>query len=308
MNHAGEITPLVALVRPHVAIVTTVEPVHLEFFGTTDKIAEAKAEIFAGLEPGGVAVLNRDNAHYDLLERRAREHSARIISFGRHENADVRPEVWSLDADGTDIAVHIGGRRIAYRVGAPGAHLAQNSLAVIAALDALGADVERAVPALAEMRAAKGRGERREIAVPGGSILLIDESYNANPASMRSALAAMAAVPRTRYSRRIAVLGDMLELGEDGPALHVALNDPVDAAEVDLVFACGHNMQQLFKALPAARKGTWAEKSEGIAEALAQTVRAGDVVMVKGSLGSRMAPLVDLLIAKGEQQHAQAQG
>ena len=301
MNHAGEITPLTALVRPHVAIVTTVEPVHLEFFGTTEKIAEAKAEIFSGLEPGGVAVLNRDNAHYGLLERRAREHGARVVSFGRHENADVRPEVFSLDADGTDIAVHIGGRRIAYRVGAPGAHLAQNSLAVVAALDALGADVERAIPAIAEMRAAKGRGERREIAVPGGSILLIDESYNANPASMRSALAAMAAVPRTRYSRRIAVLGDMLELGENGPALHVALNGPVDAAEVDLVFACGQNMQQLFKALPAARKGGWAEKSEGIAEALVQSVRAGDVVMVKGSLGSRMAPLVEALIAKREQ-------
>jgi UDP-N-acetylmuramoyl-tripeptide--D-alanyl-D-alanine ligase len=301
MNHAGEITPLTALVRPHVAIVTTVEPVHLEFFGTTDKIAEAKAEIFSGIEPGGVAVLNRDNAHFELLAERAKEHGARIVSFGRHENADVRPEVWSLDADGSDIVVHVGGRRIAYRLGAPGAHIAQNSLAVIAALDALGADVEKAVPALAEVRAAKGRGERREIAIPGGSILLIDESYNANPASMRSALAAMATVPRGRFARRIAVLGDMLELGENGPALHVALNEPVDAAEVDLVFACGRSMQQLYKALPAARQGAWAEKSEGIAEALAQTVRAGDVVMVKGSLGSHMAPLVEALIAKREQ-------
>jgi UDP-N-acetylmuramoyl-tripeptide--D-alanyl-D-alanine ligase len=246
-------------------------------------------------------VLNRDNPHYELLAARAREHGARIVSFGRHEKADVRPEVWSLDADGSDIAVHIGGRRIAYRVGAPGAHIAQNSLAVIAALDALGADVEKAVPALAAMRAAKGRGERREIAIPGGSILLIDESYNANPASMRSALGAMATVPRARYPRRIAVIGDMLELGEKAAELHVALNEPVDAAEVDLVFACGPNMQRLFEALPAGRRGAWAPKSEGIAEALAQNVRAGDVVMIKGSLGSRMAPLVEALIAKGEQ-------
>ncbi len=125
---------------------------------------------------------------------------------------------------------------------------------------------------------------------------------------MRSALAAMAAVPRTRYSRRIAVLGDMLELGENSGALHAALNDPVDAAEVDLVFACGRDMQRLFEALPAERQGAWAPQSAGIAEALGQSVRAGDVVMVKGSLGSRMAPLVDLLIAKGAQQHAQAQG
>ncbi|KAB2937884.1 MAG: UDP-N-acetylmuramoylalanyl-D-glutamyl-2,6-diaminopimelate--D-alanyl-D-alanine ligase [Hyphomicrobium sp.] len=304
MNHAGEITPLTALVRPHVAIVTTVEPVHLEFFGTVEKIAEAKAEIFAGLEPGGVAVLNRDNAQFDLLARAAGVHGARIISFGRHENADVRPEVFALNADGSDIAVRIGGRRIAYRVGAPGAHLAQNSLAVVAALDALGADVEKAVPALAEMRAAKGRGARREIGLSGGSALLIDESYNANPASMRSALAAMATVPRTRFSRRIAVLGDMLELGAQSGDLHAALNEPVDAAQVDLVFACGPNMRRLFEALPAARRGAWAPTSEGIAGALAETVRAGDVVMIKGSLGSHMAPLIDALIAKGERECA----
>jgi UDP-N-acetylmuramoyl-tripeptide--D-alanyl-D-alanine ligase len=306
MNHAGEITPLTALVRPHVAIVTTVEPVHLEFFGTTEKIAEAKAEIFLGLEPGGVAVINRDNQHYDLLARRAREHGARIVSFGRHENADVRPEVFVLDAEGSDIAVQVGGRRIAYRVGAPGAHIAQNSLAVIAALDALGADVEKGIAALAEMRATKGRGERREVAVPGGSILVIDESYNANPASMRSALEAMATVPRARFQRRIAVLGDMLELGENSGDLHAGLNDPVDAAEVDLVFASGENMQRLFEALPAARRGAWAPKSEGIAAALGDAVRAGDVVMVKGSLGSRMALLVDLLLSKGGEQQARA--
>jgi UDP-N-acetylmuramoyl-tripeptide--D-alanyl-D-alanine ligase len=306
MNHTGEITPLTALVRPHVAIVTTVEPVHLEFFGTTEKIAEAKAEIFLGLEPGGVAVINRDNQHYDLLAQRAREHGARIVSFGRHENADVRPEVFTLDAEGSDIAVQLGGRRIAYRVGAPGAHIAQNSLAVIAALDALGADVEKGIAALAEMRATKGRGERREVAVPGGSILVIDESYNANPASMRSALEAMATVPRARFQRRIAVLGDMLELGENSGDLHAGLNDPVDAAEVDLVFASGENMQRLFEALPAARRGAWAPKSEGIAAALGDAVRAGDVVMVKGSLGSRMALLVDLLLSKGGEQQARA--
>ncbi len=302
MNHAGEITPLTALVRPHVAIVTTVEPVHLEFFGTTEKIAEAKAEIFSGLEPGGVAVINRDNQHFDLLTQRAKEHGARVVSFGRHENADVRPEVFVLDAEGTDIAVRLGGRNISYRVGAPGAHIAQNSLAVIAALDALGVDVEKAALALADQHAPKGRGERREVAVPGGSILVIDESYNANPASMRSALAAMATVPRARFPRRIAVLGDMLELGENSGALHAALNEPVDAAEVDLVFASGENMRQLFEALPSGRRGAWAPTSDGIAGALGDTVRAGDVVMVKGSLGSRMAPLVDALLSRGEQQ------
>lgn len=306
MNHAGEITPLTALVRPHVAIVTTVEPVHLEFFGTTEKIAEAKAEIFGGLEPGGVAVINRDNEHFALLAQRATEHGARIVSFGRHENADVRPEVFTLDAEGSDIAVRIGGRLITYRVGAPGAHIAQNSLAVVAALDALGVDVEKGISALADVRATKGRGERREVSVPGGSILVIDESYNANPASMCSALAAMATVPRARFPRRIAVLGDMLELGENSGDLHAALKDPVDAAEVDLVFASGESMQRLFEALPAGRRGAWAPKSEGIAAALGDAVRAGDVVMVKGSLGSRMALLVDLLLAKVDALQARA--
>jgi UDP-N-acetylmuramoyl-tripeptide--D-alanyl-D-alanine ligase len=293
-------------VHPHVAIVTTVEPVHLEFFGTTDKIAEAKAEIFSGLEPGGVAILPRDNQHFDLLARRAHEHGARIVSFGRHENADVRPEVFALDAEGTNVAVDIGGRRIAYRIGAPGAHLAQNSLAVIAALDALDADVEKAVGALSEMRAAKGRGARQEIALGSGPLLLIDESYNANPASMRSALAAMATVPRTRFARRIAVLGDMLELGEKSGTLHAALNEPVDAAEVDLVFACGPNMQRLFEALPQARRGAWAPTSDGIVAAVTETVRGGDVVMVKGSLGSRMAPIVEALLAKSDRERVRS--
>jgi len=301
MNHAGEISPLAQLVRPHVAIVTTVEPVHLEYFGSLVAIAEAKAEIFSGLEPGGTAILNRDNTFFDLLERRAREQGGRVVSFGRDERADVRPEVWTLGPDGSDIVVRLGERRIAYHVGAPGAHIAHNSLAVVAALDALGTDVERAVTALADVKAAKGRGARVKVRLKDGAILLIDESYNANPASMRSALDAMATVPRKANPRRIAVLGDMLELGAESGRLHEDLKEPVDAAEVDLVFACGPNMRRLFAALPAAKRGTWAETSEGIVAPLLAAVRAGDVVMIKGSLGSRMAPLVDALMQKGEQ-------
>jgi UDP-N-acetylmuramoyl-tripeptide--D-alanyl-D-alanine ligase len=300
MNHAGEITPLTQLVRPHVAIVTTVEPVHLEYFASVADIAAAKAEIFSGLEPGGTAILNRDNPFFELLAARAAEHGARVVSFGRHEAADVRAEVLSLGADGSDIVARIGDRRIAYRVGSPGAHVAQNSLAVVAALDALGADVTQAITALAEVRATKGRGERFEIGLPEGAILLIDESYNANPASMRSALAAMATVPRDRYPRRIAVLGDMLELGAQSDTLHASLEEPVDAAEVDLVFACGPHMQSLFSVLPASRRGEWAQTSQELSSALLATVGPGDVVMVKGSLGSRMAPLVEALMAKGE--------
>jgi UDP-N-acetylmuramoyl-tripeptide--D-alanyl-D-alanine ligase len=308
MNHAGEITPLTELVRPHVAIITTVAPVHLEYFGSVEKIAEAKAEIFSGLEPGGTAILNRDSAYFDLLAARAREHGARVVSFGHHERADVRPEVWTLLPDGTDVVVRLGDRRIAYRVGAPGAHIAQNSLAVVAALDALGADVERAVAALADLRATKGRGARLEIGVKDGAILLIDESYNANPASMRSALATMATVSRRTNPRRIAVLGDMLELGAESARLHEDLKEPVDAVEIDLIFACGPNMQRLFKALPAAKQGSWAPSSEGIVAPLLAEVRAGDVVMVKGSLGSHMAPLVDALVQMSEKECVRSAG
>jgi len=300
MNHAGEITPLTALVCPHVAIITTVEPVHLQFFDSVAAIAEAKAEILSGLEPGGTAVLNRDNAFFALLEQRARAHGAGIISFGQNEAADVRPEVLTLNADGSDIVVRVGQKRVAYRLGAPGAHIAQNSLAVIAALVALDADVERGVGALADLKAAKGRGARIELKRADGAILLVDESYNANPASMRSALAAMATVPREQYPRRIAVLGDMLELGQEAGRLHEDLKEAVDAAEADLVFGCGPHMQRLFQALPADRKGEWANTSDGIEAALVATVRGGDVVMIKGSLGTGMAPLVDALMRSGE--------
>jgi UDP-N-acetylmuramoyl-tripeptide--D-alanyl-D-alanine ligase len=185
-------------------------------------------------------------------------------------------------------------------LGAPGAHIAQNSLAVIAALIALDADIEGGVGALASLTAAKGRGARIEVKRADGAILLVDESYNANPASMRSALAAMATMSREQYPRRIAVLGDMLELGEEAGRLHEELKEAVDAAEADLVFACGPHMQRLFQVLPAAQQGEWANTSDGIEAALVATVRGGDVVMIKGSLGSRMVPLVEVLMRSGE--------
>ena len=300
MNHAGEITPLTKLVRPHVAIITAVEPVHLQFFDSVVAIAEAKAEILSGLEAGGTAVLNRDNDFFALLEQRARAHGAYIISFGQNAAADVRAEVLTLGAGGSDVVVRVGEKRVAYRLGAPGAHIVQNSLAVVAALLALNTDVESGVGALADLKAAKGRGARIEVKRADGAILLVDESYNANPASMRSALAAMATVPREQYPRRIAVLGDMLELGEEAGRLHEDLKEAVDAAEADLVFACGPHMQRLFQVLSADRQGEWANTSDGIEAALVATVRGGDVVMIKGSLGSRMAPLVDALMRSGE--------
>jgi UDP-N-acetylmuramoyl-tripeptide--D-alanyl-D-alanine ligase len=298
MNHAGEITPLTRMVRPHVAVITTVEPVHLQYFPSVEAIAEAKAEILSGLEPGGTAVLPFDNPHFALLKDRAEALGARVVSFGLGEAADVRCLQATMDARGSSAIAGIGSQRFPYRVGAPGEHYVRNSLAVLAALQALGADVMRCLPALARIAAPAGRGARAVLEVPGGRILLIDESYNANPASVRAALAAVATVPREEFPRRVAVLGDMLELGEASADLHRGLSDAVNAAGIDLVLACGPMMQRLYDRLAPGQRGAWAPDSAQLGPALLEAVRAGDAVMIKGSLASRMAPLVEALRAR----------
>ncbi len=299
MNHPGEITPLARMVRPHVAVITTVEPVHLQYFGSVEAIAEAKAEILLGLEPAGTAVLPHDNAHFALLSERARAVGANVVSFGTAEAADVRCIQANVDAKGSSVIAGIGSQRIPYRIGAPGEHYVRNSLAVLAAVRALGGDAMRCLPALVRVAAPAGRGARAVLEVPGGGrMLLIDESYNANPASVRAALAALAIVPREEFPRRIVVLGDMLELGEAAADLHRGLGDAVEAAGVDLVLACGPMMQRLYDRLAPAQRGAWAPSSAQLEPALLQAVRAGDAVMVKGSLATRMAPLVEALRAR----------
>ena len=295
MNHAGEITPLVGMVRPHIAIVTTVEPVHLAQFPSVEAIAEAKAEIFTGLVPGGIAIINRDNVHYELLRRHAEAAGARIVSFGQDPRSDVKPKSLELSSEGTSIEIELGGREIRYRVAVPGVHIARNALAVAAAIHEAGADAEEALKVLGTLPPPPGRGSRSELPFHGGHVLLIDESYNANPASMRAALSVLGTVPRSAYPRRIAVLGDMLELGPDEKALHVALKEAVDAAGTDLVFASGSNMQHLFAALAPEKRGGWAAQSEEVGEQLFARLAPGDVIMVKGSNGSRMGPIADAL-------------
>jgi UDP-N-acetylmuramoyl-tripeptide--D-alanyl-D-alanine ligase len=306
MNHAGEIEPLARLVRPQVAIITAIEPVHLEFLDSLEAIADAKAEIFLGLERGGVAVINRDNAQFARVERNARRAGVeRIVSFGEHVGADARLIACSLRSDSSDVETRILGTELRYRLGAPGRHLVLNSLAVLAAVALIGADVRVAALALAELRPARGRGARITLDVPGGTILLIDESYNANPASMRAALALLgqagleqAELGRSKgsaRSRRIAVLGDMLELGASGRELHRNLAGAVVADGVDLVFCCGPLMRALWEALPSSRRGRYAETSAELQAHVLAAVGPGDIVMVKGSLGSRMAVIVKAL-------------
>jgi UDP-N-acetylmuramoyl-tripeptide--D-alanyl-D-alanine ligase len=296
MSHAGEITPLTKLVRPHVAIVTTIEPVHLEYFGTLEKIADAKAEIFSGLEPGGAVVLNRDNAQYARLAAAAKAAGVkRVVSFGESDDADAMLVRYGLQPDSSTIEALILGEPVTYKLGAPGKHLALNSLAVLAAASLAGADLALAAIALNNLKPATGRGARSTLRVPGGSALLIDESYNANPASMAAAIALLGQAPVGRDGRRVAVLGDMLELGAQGAVLHRALAGPIEQANVDLVFCSGRLMYALWEALPSGRRGGYAETAAALEPAVLAVLRDGDAVMVKGSLGSKMGPIVKAL-------------
>jgi len=296
MNHEGEIEPLSRLTRPHVAIITTIAPVHLEFLGSLARIADAKAEIFFGVEPGGAAVVNRDIAQFAQLKRRAKEAGiARIVSFGEHEGADARLIKCVLHPRCSTVQAQILGTELTYKIGAPGRHLVMNSLAVLAAAELVGADLALAALALHEIEPVAGRGAPIAIELSGGSALLIDDSYNANPASMAAALAVLGQAPIGPRGRRIAVLGDMLELGPKGRAMHRGLVEPVLAHSVDLVFCCGPLMHALWQALPASRRGGYAEDSGALEAQVLPAIRAGDAVMVKGSLGSRMAPIVKAL-------------
>ncbi len=296
MNHAGEITPLTKLVRPHVAIVTAIAPVHLEYFGSLKKIADAKAEIFLGLELSGVAVLNRDNRQFmQLAKAAAAAGAARVVSFGASRKADARLLRHSLQAENSTVEARILGEPVTYKLGAPGKHLVLNSLAVLATAALVGSDLALAALALSNLKPAAGRGVRASLRVPGGSALLIDESYNANPASMAAAIALLGHAPVGGQGRRIAVLGDMLELGGQGLALHRALAAPIEAAGIDLVFCSGPLMRALWEALPTGTRGGYAETAAGLEPAVVAAIHAGDAVMVKGSLGSKMGPIVKAL-------------
>ena len=221
MNHPGEITPLSGLVRPHAAIVTTVAAAHLEFFKSVEEIAEAKAEIFSGLASGGVAVLPFDNPHFDLLKKRAEEAGAGgFVTFGEKAGADFQLLDYQPTSTGARIKANIKSKTQTFDTGLPGRHQAVNSLAALAAADAVGAPLAPAIAALATQTPAEGRGARAEIKTGRGTATLIDESYNANPASMAAAISLLGAALTPQGGRRIAVLGQMLELGPDGPSLH----------------------------------------------------------------------------------------
>jgi UDP-N-acetylmuramoyl-tripeptide--D-alanyl-D-alanine ligase len=298
MNHPGEIDALSRIVRPHVAVITTVEPAHLGFFASVEAIADAKAEIFVGMEPRGAAVLNRDNAHFARLADAARARGiTRILSFGNHPDAMVKLIDSHLYATASAVTASVMGEIVDYCIAIPGRHWVMNSLAVLAAVRAVGGDVGAAAGAMSSLTPLDGRGRRHRIIVSGGSLELIDESYNASPASMRAAFAVLGASDPRRDGRRIAVLGDMLELGDDSARLHAELAQPLIDAGVNLVFTAGRDMRALYDALPKRMRGGHAASSAEMAEIVVRRLRAGDVVSVKGSFGSRMAEIVKRVLA-----------
>ncbi len=295
MNHAGEIVPLTRMTRPDVALVTTIAPVHIEHLGSIEAIADAKAEIFLGLEPHGTAVLNRDAPQFERLEKAAAVRGARVLSFGRGVDCDGRLIDVEAIEGGSRVRTRVLGRELAFELGAPGVHMAENALSALLAAEALGADLDLCAAALRRFSPQKGRGERFSVPTPDGAATIIDESYNANPASMRAALALLAATKPGPKGRRIAVIGDMLELGPKAAAMHAELAPDLSANKVDLLFGAGPLTRALFEAAPASMRAAWTERSSDLTDEVARTLRGGDIAMVKGSNGSRMGPLVAAL-------------
>lgn len=298
MNHAGEIEALSEMVRPEVAVITTVEPVHLGHFPSVEAIADAKAEIFAGMDAQGAAILNRDNRFYArLAAAAARCGITRILGFGAHEEAAIRLLDCHLYATASAVTATVLGEAIDYSISLPGRHWVMNSLAVLGAVKAVGADIGMAAGAMAALSELEGRGKRYRIAVPGGAVELIDESYNASPASMRAAFAVLGAIEPGPGGRRIAVLGSMLELGDETERLHAELAAPLAAARVALVFTLGDEMRALDAALPAKRRGGHAASVDELAAMLRKRWKRGDVITIKGSHGSHVYELVTKLTA-----------
>ncbi len=298
MNHAGEIIPLVDLVRPHVAIITTVAPAHLEFFDNVEAIAEAKAEIFTGIKSGGTVILPRDNDHYDLLRTRAEYSRAGVIlTFGRSEHADIRLLNVTVEAGRQQVTAVIMGEQYSFHLGVLGEHQAMNALAALGAALTIGAPLAPCLKVLASFKPREGRGEQQHIDLPDGRgrATLLDESYNANPASMKAALSLLGSLEPTNRGRRIAVLGDMLELGDEAIALHVNIADDLKRARVTKLYVTGVLMQNLWGCVPVDIQGSIAADADMLARKLFDDLQDGDIIMIKGSNALKVNLVVERL-------------
>jgi UDP-N-acetylmuramoyl-tripeptide--D-alanyl-D-alanine ligase len=297
MNHSGELTQLSQIVRPNVALITTVEAAHTEFFSSTDEVAQAKAEIFDGLQKGGTAILNRDNQYFDLLRLAAFSAGAsNIISFGEHSDSQFRLIDFVLGSQGSSVKVCWDNSNFTYQLSMPGRHWVQNSLAVLAAVFAVEADVIKAAQSFVNIKPFKGRGQFHTIAIQDGHFELIDDSYNACPVSVSAAIEVLSRLEPKSFGRRICILSDMKELGANSTELHCALADKIIDARVDLVFTVGPEMRRMCYKLPPTIKTEHADRSDEIIQPLLSALKPGDVVLVKGSASGKMSKVVDRLI------------
>ncbi|MDO5756277.1 MAG: UDP-N-acetylmuramoyl-tripeptide--D-alanyl-D-alanine ligase [Rhodobacterales bacterium] len=314
MNHPGEIVPLSRMARPHVAMITTVAAAHLEAFDDIEGIAREKASIFEGLEPGGAAIINADLETTPVLLEAAQAAGAQIVTFGANGQA-YRLKSAQLSNECTVASALMAGTPTVFKISSAGRHFAMNGLAVLAAVDALGGDTGLAAPDLARWLPPAGRGTREAIVLDtardGWTLDLIDDAFNANPTSMAAALEVLAAstprdgVGRVHRGRRIAILGDMLELGGGETEMHRALVDLPYIAQLSAVHCVGPRMRALWEALPHAQRGLWVERAEDLAQRVHGMIDAGDVLLVKGSKGSKVSMIVDGLRRSGRQGRPQ---
>ncbi|MBL8630840.1 MAG: UDP-N-acetylmuramoylalanyl-D-glutamyl-2,6-diaminopimelate--D-alanyl-D-alanine ligase [Rhodospirillaceae bacterium] len=309
MNHTGEIAPLAKLVRPHVAIVTTVAAVHLEFFNSVAEIADEKVSIAAGLLPGGAIVLPANNEHFDRMAAAAKQHGcARVISFGTAGSAHAKLVGMALKTTGMQVVADILGQRVTYDLAVSGKQWALNTIAVLAAVSAVDGDIAEAAAGLAQLAPTKGRGLRTEVPMHGGSVTLIDETYNASPVSIKALADNLGEIKRSHTGRVVMALGDMLELGASSPALHAELASAIIENGVDAVFTAGPLMEHLHNALPREKRGGHAKDSTTLAPLVAGAVKPGDLIAVKGSNGSRMGAVVDAVLGLGAHTPKAANG
>ncbi len=302
INHAGEMMKLTKQVKPDIALVTTIEAAHIGNFSTVAEIAEAKSEIFACMSDavvkGGVAILNSDNPYTPTLQKRAEKYGIeKIVSFGESQDGEARLKDCTLLSDSSKVIAKFFDSKHKYKLPVPGKHFVINSLSILLIIDILGLDMNKAIKSLQEITPVEGRGNNILVYLNQGSepITIIDESYNASPVSMNAALKVLEITEPLAEGRRIVVFGDMLELGAEGANLHIALANPVLKAHTDMVFACGPLMEALYNIIPPSWQGGYAENSRDLAEMVKNIIKSGDVVLIKGSLGSKMAYVVQAL-------------
>lgn len=305
MNHSGEIAPLSEFVAPHAAIITTVGAVHTENFPDGEAgVARAKAEIFDGLVPGGLAILNADNPWFDFLSTCARGSGALVAAFGEGGGVDARLVSHELDEDRAQVTARVHGRDIEFSLAHTGRHQALNAMAALLMLEALDVDLETSLDALEGFAALDGRGKVTEVPFRGGTITVIDESYNANPVSMTATLEALGRRPKPAGTRKIVVLTDMLELGPDEATMHAGLAAVIEAQDIDAVYLAGERMRHLRDALPAALRCVWATAASELLPAVIEGLQGGDVVMIKGSNGSKAGLVAKALLNLNNSQTA----